>query len=112
MSERRSELKAIAAGEENADGSQGQDLAAMTAHVWDGLAQVNTHLMSLAQSSWRHTQTAADELRQAQTPQEIVDVQLKVARQATDDYLDEARKIGELVAKLSTDAASYLRFPR
>ncbi|MDA8230494.1 MAG: phasin family protein [Magnetospirillum sp.] len=113
MSERRSELKAVAAGEDMASTkTPDRDLMVMTAQMMDGLAQVNSRLISLAQTSWRHTQTAAEELRQCQSPRDIMDVQMKVARLAVDDYMDEARKLGELVAKMSSDAMSYLRLPK
>ncbi|HLO74896.1 MAG TPA: phasin family protein, partial [Magnetospirillum sp.] len=47
---------------------------------------------------------AAEQLRQCQSPADLVDIQMKLARQAYDNYLDESRSLSELVVKLSSDA--------
>jgi hypothetical protein len=113
MSERRSDLKAVAAGDDVANAkTPDREFMAMTTQMMDGLAQVNGRLVSLAQASWRNTQVAADELRQCQSPKDVIEVQMKVARQTVDEYMDEARKLGDLVMKMSNDAMGYLHLPR
>lgn len=105
MSERRSELKAVASGNELAAAKFGdRDIMQVTTQMMDGWTQVNSRLISLAQASMRNNLAAADELRQCQSPKDMMDCQMKLARQAYDDYIDEARQISELMTKLSTEA--------
>ena len=112
MSERRSELKAVAADEMSSAKTPEHEFMSMTSQMMEDLSQVNNSLVSLAQTSWRHTQEAADEMRLCQSPKDMIDIQIKVGRQAVDEYMDEAKKLGDLVMKMSTDAMSYLRMPR
>lgn len=113
MSERRSELKAVpAADDANGAKLSERDFMQMTARMMDGWSQVNSRLVSLAQASFRNNLSAADELRQCQSPREIMDCQIKLARQTYDEYMDEARQIGDLVTKMSTDAMGFLGMPR
>jgi hypothetical protein len=112
MSERRSELKAVAqAAEAKANGSE-RDLMQMTARMMDGWTQLNTRIMSYAQISMRNNLTAAEELRQCQSPQDAVELQMKLARQAYDDYMDEAKKLSDLVVKVSSEALGYMNVPK
>ena len=111
MSERRSELKALT-GAEDAAKALNYDPVAVTTQVWEDLSQVNNCLMSFAQTSWRNAQAAAEEIRRSQSAKEIVDIQLRVARQSVDDYVEEGRKLGDLLVKISTDAFGGLRLPR
>jgi hypothetical protein len=104
MSERRSELKAVASAEDLAAKLTGRDMAELTAQWMNNWSQISTHLLSLAQISLRNSVTAADQLRQCQSPTDIMDIQLKLARKAYDDYADEARQLSELVVKMSSDA--------
>jgi hypothetical protein len=105
MSERRSDLKAVRSTEAamSLGGREASQLAAQWVDNWN---QINGQLVALAQSSLRNSLSAAEQLRQCQSPTELVDTQIKLARQAYDDYLDEARRLGELVVKLSSDAIS------
>lgn len=84
----------------------------MTKTIVDDLTAVNTSLVSYAQHSLRTNLSAAEEMRQCQSPQDIVDIQMRLARQAYDDYLVEARQIGDLLTKLSNDALGYLTLQR
>jgi phasin family protein len=108
MSERRSDLKAVPNGADIANKIFDRDYTQVTAKVVDGWSQVNTRLLALAQSSWKRNLEAAETLRQAQSPKDLMDVQLKLARQTYDDYVDEARQLSELVVKLSSDALGSL----
>jgi phasin family protein len=112
MSERRSELKAIAGTTEGKANGAERDLMQMTARMMEGWTQVNSQIISFAQSSMRHNLSAAEELRQCQSPQDAVELQLKLARQAYDDYMDEAKKLSELVVKVSGEAFGYLNMPK
>lgn len=111
MSERRSELKAVAA-EEMASKMPDRDFVQVTARLMDGWTQVNGRLISLAQASLRNNMAAAEQLRQCQSPSDVLDTQMKLAREAVDQYMDEARQIGEMVTKLSTDAMGCMGLPR
>ncbi|MBC7951673.1 MAG: phasin family protein [Rhodospirillaceae bacterium] len=104
MSERRSELKAVASAEDLAAKLTGRDVANLTAQWVDGWSQINSRLIALAQLPLRNSVTAADQLRQCQSPTDIMDIQLKLARQAYDEYVDETRQLSELVVKLSSSA--------
>lgn len=113
MSERRSELKAVASGDDMAAAKMmDRDFMQMTARMMDGWTQVNSRLISLAQSSIRNNLEAAEEMRQCQSPKEMVDCQIRLARQNYDDAMDSARQIGEMMTKMSTDAMGYLGMPR
>lgn len=112
MSERRSELKAVAAATEGKGNSSERDLMQMTARMMDGWTQVNSQIISYAQSSLRHNLNAAEELRQCQSPQDAMELQLKLARQAYDDYMDETKKLSDLVVKVSGEAFGYLNVPK
>lgn len=104
MSERRSELKAVSSAAEQAAKNAGRDVTQFAAHWVDGWNQINGRLVSLAQAGLRNSINAAEQLRQCQSPTELVDTQMKLARQAYDEYLDEARSLSELVVKLSSEA--------
>jgi hypothetical protein len=112
MSERKTELKAVAAIDEAAAKTVDRDLIQFSAKVVDGWNQVNTRLMSLAQTSLRNNLAAADELRHCQSPKDVVDAQMKLARQAYDDYVDEAKKLSELVMKISTESLGAFNLPK
>ena len=113
MSERRSELKAVpAADDANGAKMSERDFMQMTARMMDGWSQVNSRLITLAQTSLHNNLTAAEELRQCQSPREVVDCQIKLVRQTYDEYMDEARQIGDLVTKISTEAMGFLGMPR
>jgi hypothetical protein len=109
MSERRSELKAVAAGD---GGSPEQDLVAITTQIWDAMTQINNRVLALAQTSWRHAQAVAEEMRTCQSPKEMLDVQIKASRMAMDDFMDESRKLSELMIKMSAAAINLMRMPR
>lgn len=111
MSERRSDLKAVAVNEE-ALKSQERDLMQVTARVMDGWTQVNSRIIALAQSSMRNNISAAEELRQCQSPKDFVDIQFRLARQTYDDYMDEAKKMSELVVKVSSEAFGNMAAPK
>lgn len=116
MSERRSELKAVNSVAEQIilPGREAGQLAAQWADNWN---QINGRLVVMAQTGLRNSLNAAEQLRACQSPAELLDIQIKLARQAYDDYLDEARGLSELVVKLSSEAlasavASAPQLPR
>ncbi len=101
MSERRSEKAMNAAAEKlAASGREAGQLAANWADNWN---QINGRLVTMAQIGLRNSMQAAEQLRACQTPAELVDTQMRLARQAYDDYLEEARSLSELVVKLSSE---------
>lgn len=104
MSERRSELKAVASSEEVAAKASERDLMQVTVRMMDGWSQVQGRLVSMAQVSFRNNMSAADELRQCQTPKEVLDCQMRLVRQNYDDTIDGARQIGDIMLRMSTDA--------
>lgn len=104
MSERRSELKAVNAAAEQAASDAGRDITQLTARWVENWNQINGRLVSFAQTGLRNSINAAEQLRQCQSPADLVDIQIKLARQTYDDYLDEARSLSELVVKMSSDA--------
>lgn len=101
MSERRSGLKAVAELPEIR--LPAREMAQITARWVENWGQINTHLVAMAQSSLRNSAAAAEELRQCQSPSDMVDAQIRIARQTYDDYLDEARQLSELVVKLTAE---------
>lgn len=110
MSERRNDLKALAAAEKIAaataserNGAQ-RYVAQITTHWIENWGRINDQLVAIAQSSLRNSAAAAEELRQCQSPAEVLDTQIRLTRQAYEDYLDEARELSELVVKLSSEA--------
>jgi len=111
MSERRSDLKALA-GAEDAANALSYDPVAVSTQVWNDLNQVNGLLVNFAQASWRNAQAAAEEIRRSQSVRDVFDIQIRVARQGVDDYVEEGRKLGELLLKISNDALGGLRLPR
>jgi len=90
---------------ERATEMAGPDLAAAMVNGW---TELNSHLLSLAQTSLRNNLEAAEELRQCHSPQELMDTQLRLARKNYEYYLDEARQIGSLMAQVSNDAVQCL----
>jgi hypothetical protein len=113
MSERRSELKAVAASDDGAGAKAAdRDFMQFSAKVVDGWTQVNNQLIWLAQTSLRNNLAAAEELRQVQNPKDIVDIQMKLARQTYDDYIDEAKKLSELMVKVSSEALGVFNMPK
>ncbi|CAA7618541.1 phasin family protein [Magnetospirillum sp. UT-4] len=112
MSERRSELKAVAASEDLAANQPGRDLFRMSVRMMDGWTQVNGRLISLAQTSMRNNLAAAEELRNCQSPAEMVEAQMRLTRQVYDQYVEESRKIAELMTQLSGEAMGVMALPR
>lgn len=114
MSERRSELKAVASTEgPAAQKTSGKDLMQMTTTtMMDGWSQVQGRLMTIAQASFRTNMTAVEELRQCQSPKEVMECQMRLARQNYDDAVDGARQISDLMVKMSTDAMGLMGMPR
>ncbi|MGE5514911.1 MAG: phasin family protein [Bacteroidota bacterium] len=106
MSERRSELKAVQNAAEQATGIAGREVGQLAALWVENWSQINGRLVSFAQAGLRNSVDAAEQLRQCQSPADVVDVQMKLLRQAYDDYLDEARTLSELVVKLSSEAVT------
>lgn len=84
------------------------DFIRLTSNVVATWSQVNSRLMSFAQASLQNNFAAAEELRQIQSPKELVEAQMRLARKAYDDYLDEAAKIGQIVQKMSAEAMELL----
>lgn len=112
MSERRSELKAVS----NAEQAAGRDVSQLAAQWMENWSQLNGRLVSLTQAGLRNSIDAAEQLRQCQSPADVMDTGIKLARRAYDDYLDEARTLSELVVKMSSEAlgstAAFPRLPR
>lgn len=73
-----------------------------------GWREVNASLIAFAQQSLERQWAAAEELRQVQGPKELLDLQLRMARRAYDDYIEEAGRIGQIWQKISTEANDLL----
>ena len=84
------------------------DLVQITSNMVSTWSEVNSSLMSFAQASIQNNLAAAEELRQVQNPKDLLDTQMRIARRAYDDYLEEATKIGQIVQKLSAGAIDAL----
>jgi hypothetical protein len=82
------------------------DFMQMTTNIVNVWSEVNDHLFNFAQQSMHNNISAVDDLRKVQSPKDLMDVQLRVARQVYDSCLDEAAKIGQMVQKFSTEAMS------
>lgn len=104
MSERRSDLKAVSAAAEQAVNAAGRDVGQLTTQWVENWNQINGRLVSFAQASLRNSISAAEQLRQCQSPTDLMETQFKLAQQAYGDYLDESRSLSELMVKLSSDA--------
>jgi len=87
---------------------QAPDFISLTNNVVSSLSQLNSRLFSFAQASLQNNFAAANELRQVQNPKDLVEIQLRIARQAYDSYVDEATQIGQIVQQLSTEALQSL----
>ncbi len=88
------------------------DFIKLTSSVVSTWSQVNSQLISFAQSSLQHNIEAAEELRQVQSPKELIEVQLRIARRTYEGCLDEATKIGQIVQQLSADTVELLTAPK
>ncbi|MGE5478377.1 MAG: phasin family protein [Bacteroidales bacterium] len=106
MSERRSELKAVNNVAEQAAALAAPEFGQLAAQWVENWSQINGRLVSFAQAGLRNSVDAADQLRQCQSPADLIDAQIKLVRRACDDYLDEARTLGDLVVKMSSEALS------
>lgn len=113
MSERRSELKAVASTEDmTAHKTSERDVMQMNTKMMDGWSQIQGRMMSLAQASLRNNMNAVEEMRQCQNPKEVIDLQMKLIRQNYDDAIDGARQISDIMTKMSTEALGSFPLPR
>ncbi len=84
------------------------DLIKLTSNMVSTWSEVNSRLISFAQASLQNNMEAAEELRQVQSPKDLMEVQMRIARKAYEDCLDEATKIGQIVQRLSADTVELL----
>jgi hypothetical protein len=101
-------MKALSGNETMTNPKIDRDMLRATSAFIDGLTAVNSELVSYAQNSWRSSLAAAEEMRQCSNPREVLDLQLRHAKRSYEDYLEEARKVGELMTRLSTEAVNAL----
>jgi hypothetical protein len=87
---------------------QAPDFLSLTNNVVNTWTQVNSRLFSFAQASLQSNLAAADELRQIQSPKDLVETQLRILRRAYDSYVEEATQIGQIVSQLSSEALQSL----
>lgn len=80
------------------------DFARMATTAVNSWSEVNAHLLSFAQASLRNNLEAAEDFARCRSPEEMADAQMRFARRAYESYLDEARQLGSIFARLSTDA--------
>lgn len=111
MSERRSELKAVAAAAEEAVAKE-RDLVQATQRVMEGWSQINGRLVAMSQNNLRAAMSAADQLRQCQNPADMLETQMRLARESYDQYMEDARQIGEIMTRMSSEAMGSLGLAR
>ena len=85
-----------------------KDLIRMTMGIAETWMQVGSHLMSMSQTMINQNLAAAEKMRHCQSMAEMYDMQLNLARQAYDGYIEEARKLGQIMGKMSSDAMEGL----
>lgn len=109
MSDRTSKITTIASADGGGANAQMPDLARLTSTMMNSLSAVNGRMMSFAQTSVQNGMEAAGEIRRCQSAQELMDVQMRFAQKAYTDYLDEAREIGNIIARMSSEAAQVMQ---
>ena len=99
-------------GAENLTGlNNDRDIMKATATMVDGLTAVSSEMVSFAQNSWRNSLATAEEMRRCQSARDLVELQLRHARQSYEDYLDQTRKIGEMMTRISFEAVNAVTPP-
>lgn len=88
------------------------DLIRLTTNVVNTWSQLNHHLFSFAQTSLHNNMSAAEEMRNVQSPKDLIEIQVRAARKFYDDYIDEATQIGQMVNRLSAETLELLTPPR
>ncbi len=108
MSERRSELKAVSSDSVPSTQTLSRDVLQMTTRAIEGWMLVSGRLANFTQKSLRDGLSVAEELRRAQSPADAMELQSKFMRQLYDESMDEAKKMGELVMKISNEAVGEM----
>lgn len=84
------------------------NLMAASQRLFDGWAEVNGELWSYAQSAVQSGAEAMEDLRQCRTLAELMQTQMRLARQGYEDGLDEAQRLSRLLARISAETAQSL----
>lgn len=109
MSERVSKMnKATTILDSEIGAATPPDLARMTVVMMNGWTAIGGQMITFTQSSWQAGMTAAEEMRQCQSPRDMVDLQMRFARGYYERCLDEVREIGGLLARVSSDAVDAI----
>ncbi|MBF0334682.1 MAG: phasin family protein [Alphaproteobacteria bacterium] len=111
MSDRTSKVTPIAASAADAGGSNlpMPDFARLTSTMMNNMSAMNGRMMSFAQTSVQNGMEAAGEFRRCQTAQELMDAQMRFAQKAYTDYLDEAREMGAIIVRMSSEAVEMMQ---
>lgn len=109
MSERMSKMNRAATMLDSETGTATPpDLARMAVVMMNGWTAIGGQMITFTQSSWQAGMTAAEELRQCQSPRDMVDLQLRFTRGHYERCLDEVREMGGLLARVSSEAVDAL----
>lgn len=86
------------------NGQTSPDFAKLATSVVNNWQAVNNHLINYAQASLQSNLNAAQEIRQVQSPQDLLDFQMRLVRRNYESAVDEAKQIGALLSQLQSDA--------
>lgn len=112
MSERRSEMKAITMNPDlSGFNLDNKGMMRATQSMMEGWSVLNGHILACTQNAVKRQMAMAEEIRQCQTPKEAFELQMRVARQAFEDYVEDSRTIGQMIGKISTDAMGCMTPP-
>ena len=84
------------------------DFARMAMVMMNGWTAIGGQMITFSHSAWQASLTAAEELRQCQSPRDLVEIQMRLARGQYERCLDEVCEIGGLLARVSSAAADAI----
>jgi hypothetical protein len=109
MSERMSKMNKAATMLGTEMGAQmPPDLTRMALVMMNGWTAIGGQMITYTQNSLRAGLTAADEMRQCQSPRDMVDAQIRFMRGHYERTLDEAREMSGLLARVSGETIDAL----
>ncbi|WP_142850127.1 phasin family protein [Telmatospirillum sp. J64-1] len=72
-------------------------------------SELNSQLANMTNSVFQTNMEALERLRHCQSPQEAVDVQMRMLQKSMDEYLAGTRQAGDLLMHMSSTALSCFR---
>ncbi|MBF0395093.1 MAG: phasin family protein [Alphaproteobacteria bacterium] len=110
MSDRTSKVTPIATSPDaGASNPPMPDFGRITSTMMNNMSAMNGRMMSFAQTSVQNGMDAAAEFRRCQTAQELMDAQMRFAQKAYTDYLDEARELGNIIVRMSSETVEVMQ---